>query len=264
MSYQLFENRGAGTKAWLAFQSFLQLETIPKSFENIDILAQSLFAKFASYEVHDDLPPLDNDKTRRGSQSIWSAFGEGKAILFGNMLSAYANKMLLTITPLNVDLLQEFNSIDLKVLSGQLVPGSYSIDHVRHVHGLKTGSFFGLVCSGGAMLSGANSAQIIAMREFGFNIGRALQIGNDASGIKEDFNTNSPSIFCTPLNYLEGRKTGLETVRNEFRECIDKARGSLDELGIDINQELISFVDNAETSINEKLQQVEESLLVNN
>ena len=31
--------------------------------------------------VHDDLPSLDDDAERRGKQSVWAAYGEGKAVL---------------------------------------------------------------------------------------------------------------------------------------------------------------------------------------
>src|SRR5262249_9605533 len=34
--------------------------------------------------VHDDLPPLDNDTERRGKPSVWSVYGEGKALLAGD------------------------------------------------------------------------------------------------------------------------------------------------------------------------------------
>jgi geranylgeranyl pyrophosphate synthase len=40
--------------------------------------------------VHDDLPAMDNDTTRRGKPSVWAAFGEATAILAGDALQALA------------------------------------------------------------------------------------------------------------------------------------------------------------------------------
>ena len=40
--------------------------------------------------VHDDLPSMDNDTTRRGKPSVWAAFGEATAILAGDALQALA------------------------------------------------------------------------------------------------------------------------------------------------------------------------------
>ena len=40
--------------------------------------------------VHDDLPAMDNDTTRRGKASVWAKFGEADAILAGDALQALA------------------------------------------------------------------------------------------------------------------------------------------------------------------------------
>src|ERR687884_1471435 len=46
--------------------------------------------------VHDDLPALDNDATRRGSPSVWSHYGEAVAILAGDGLLAEAVRLALS------------------------------------------------------------------------------------------------------------------------------------------------------------------------
>jgi geranylgeranyl diphosphate synthase type II len=45
--------------------------------------------------VHDDLPALDDDDTRRGRPSLWAAFGEDVAVLAGDALLAEAFRLAL-------------------------------------------------------------------------------------------------------------------------------------------------------------------------
>ena len=46
--------------------------------------------------VHDDLPPLDNDRERRGAPSVWAEYDEATAILAGDALLAEAIRLALT------------------------------------------------------------------------------------------------------------------------------------------------------------------------
>ena len=40
--------------------------------------------------VHDDLPCMDNDRTRRGKETTWAKYGEDMAVLAGDALLAYS------------------------------------------------------------------------------------------------------------------------------------------------------------------------------
>ena len=45
--------------------------------------------------VHDDLPGLDDDETRRGRPSTWARYGVGLAVLAGDALLAEAFRLAL-------------------------------------------------------------------------------------------------------------------------------------------------------------------------
>ena len=48
--------------------------------------------------VHDDLPALDDDDTRRGRPSTWAQFGEGVAVLAGDALLVEAFRLAAPTT----------------------------------------------------------------------------------------------------------------------------------------------------------------------
>ena len=47
--------------------------------------------------VHDDLPALDDDETRRGRASTWAQFGEDVAVLTGDALLTEAFRLALAL-----------------------------------------------------------------------------------------------------------------------------------------------------------------------
>src|ERR1700733_9394486 len=53
--------------------------------------------------IHDDLPVMDNDGYRRGKLTNHKVYGEAIALLAGDALLSYANQVLLTETPRQID-----------------------------------------------------------------------------------------------------------------------------------------------------------------
>jgi geranylgeranyl diphosphate synthase type II len=89
--------------------------------------------------VHDDLPPLDDDRERRGAPSVWAQYGEATAILAGDALLVEAIRLALTYpTPA---VARELVDATLAMIGGQQldIQGGVALDRL---HALKTGALF--------------------------------------------------------------------------------------------------------------------------
>ena len=129
--------------------------------------------------IHDDLPALDNDDTRRGRPASHIAFGEATAILAGDLLQAMAYKALVSIeTPVRALIEDRFAAVYvLSSLSGLigLVGGQYldlelekqesaNFSDVLEMEDLKTGNLFGAAMVMGGILGGANENERVTSK----------------------------------------------------------------------------------------------------
>jgi geranylgeranyl diphosphate synthase type II len=89
--------------------------------------------------VHDDLPALDNDEERRGSPSVWAAYGEATAILAGDALAVEAFRLALSYPTTGVA--RELANATLAMIGGQQLDLEGGAE-LRHLHSLKTGALF--------------------------------------------------------------------------------------------------------------------------
>jgi geranylgeranyl diphosphate synthase type II len=90
--------------------------------------------------VHDDLPPLDNDTERRGKPSVWSVYGEGKALLAGDALLAEAFRLACSYPSSTVP--RELAEATLGMIGGQYLDTMEPGTDLETVHRLKTGCLF--------------------------------------------------------------------------------------------------------------------------
>jgi geranylgeranyl diphosphate synthase, type II len=90
--------------------------------------------------VHDDLPSLDNDSERRGKPSVWSLYGEGKALLAGDALLAEAFRLACSYPRSTVAL--ELAEATLGMIGGQYLDTMEPGTDLATVHRLKTGRLF--------------------------------------------------------------------------------------------------------------------------
>jgi geranylgeranyl diphosphate synthase, type II len=90
--------------------------------------------------VHDDLPSLDNDSERRGKPSVWSIYGEGKALLAGDALLAEAFRLAATYPTPTVA--RELAEATLGMIGGQYLDTMEPGTDLELVHRLKTGRLF--------------------------------------------------------------------------------------------------------------------------
>jgi geranylgeranyl diphosphate synthase type II len=137
--------------------------------------------------VHDDLPALDNDDTRRGKPSCHKAFGEATAILVGDALVGAAMFHVLDDETLPTDLRARVARVlsyvwrDLCV--GQQVDLDIGMGSDRKARSemirLKTGILFGAAASCGAICAGIRDADISSYFEWGVKVGECFQALDD-------------------------------------------------------------------------------------
>ena len=90
--------------------------------------------------VHDDLPALDDDDTRRGRPSTWAQFGESVAVLAGDALLVEAFRLALTYeTPA---VARELADATLGMIGGQYLDVTGSAEDLVALNRLKTGRLF--------------------------------------------------------------------------------------------------------------------------
>jgi len=148
--------------------------------------------------IHDDLPAMDNDDLRRGKPTSHKMFGEAEAILAGDGLLTLAFELLSapelvrTVEPSR--LLAVINLIAKAAGSAGMV-GGQSLDiaaegkkidlaSLQTIHRYKTGALITASVQAGAVLAGADEAQIDALTAYGRAIGLAFQIKDDLLNVE--------------------------------------------------------------------------------
>lgn len=153
--------------------------------------------------VHDDLPAIDNDDTRRGRPTLHRHAGEAMAILAGDALLAGAFDCLLRwpatwlepgVSPetaaLRLSLLEDLSRATAAMIHGQvwdtmggLPEGLSPTERLRLIHSNKTGALLAAACRMGARVACGGgvtpAATLSAIGKFGEAIGLMFQIVDD-------------------------------------------------------------------------------------
>ncbi len=143
--------------------------------------------------IHDDLPAMDDDDLRRGKPTCHVVFGEAEAILAGDGLLSFAFELLSHpdaqkgISP--AAQLRMINIIAKAIGPQGMVGGqsldlaaegrAISFDHLRLIHGYKTGALITASVQAGAIFGKGNDQQFAALSRYGAQIGLAFQIVDD-------------------------------------------------------------------------------------
>ena len=213
--------------------------------------------------VHDDLPAMDDADTRRGRPSCHVEWGEALAILVGDGLQTLAFETLCELSAppaLIVRAIQIVASAagEHGMVGGQTVDIEWSQEHITQVsgaqllamHALKTGALIRASAETGAVLGGGDTAQVLALREYGAQLGRAFQIQDDVLDIEGDpammgkKSTDTANFKITAPNAF-----GLETAKQMAVESAENAERALDIFGpeADALRQLALFVVNRKT-----------------
>lgn len=146
--------------------------------------------------VHDDLPAMDNDEYRRGRETTWKVYGDGMAVLAGDGLLNLAFETAASAFDL-VKTDKEFvraacamrilgrksgiygmiggQAADIMAESGAEV----TEDMILFIHENKTAALIQAALMIGAVLAGADAADVEKMEQAAYNIGIAFQIQDD-------------------------------------------------------------------------------------
>ncbi|HOJ13600.1 MAG TPA: polyprenyl synthetase family protein [Deltaproteobacteria bacterium] len=149
--------------------------------------------------IHDDLPAIDDDDTRRGVPTCHRAFGEATAILAGDALIFQAFSVICTSAyPLEV-------KIDLCSAMAEacgadgLVKGEYEdvaaeganpgIESIEGIYERKTAALFGLSMYAGSRVATDERDVVACLRRYGKHLGMAFQAMDDILDATSDAET---------------------------------------------------------------------------
>ncbi|MGQ0527251.1 MAG: polyprenyl synthetase family protein [Alphaproteobacteria bacterium] len=152
--------------------------------------------------LHDDV--VDESAQRRGQSTANEMFGNKASILVGDFLFARAFQGMVEDGSLEV--LRILSDASAVISQGEVMQlgtannVATTLDDYIKVISAKTAALFAAACEVGPVIAGADKAAAHAMAEYGFNLGIAFQIADDA------------------LDYTADEGTLGKTVGDDFRE----------------------------------------------
>jgi geranylgeranyl pyrophosphate synthase len=154
--------------------------------------------------VHDDLPAMDDDDLRRGRPTSHKVFGEAIAILAGDALLTRAFHLLSDV-PADWDGVRLRRRLDATAVLGEacgtagLIGGQVQdlesegrdVDAagLERLHRAKTGALLAACVRGGAILGGADAADLESLGAYASAIGLAFQVVDDVLDATEGAET---------------------------------------------------------------------------
>ncbi|MDR0433538.1 MAG: polyprenyl synthetase family protein [Gracilibacteraceae bacterium] len=141
--------------------------------------------------IHDDLPCMDDDDTRRGLPANHIAFGEAAAVLAGDALLTLGLELIARPLP-GIPPERNLRAVVLTaaaagwrgMVGGQMLdmdgpPGKPGLEWLAHMQSLKTGALFIAAVELGAVLAGAEDEAVARLRVYAAALGAAFQIRDD-------------------------------------------------------------------------------------
>lgn len=194
--------------------------------------------------IHDDLPAMDNDDLRRGMPTNHIKFGEANAILTGDAL---LNKAFETALSYNgkhpkrafraAKILADSSGTE-GMIGGQIVDianehKSVTAEELKYMHLLKTGAIIRSSCTIGAVMAGADEAEITAVDEYAKNLGTAFQICDDILDVIGTSDKLGKPVGSDAENEKNTYVTlfGVEKSKQFVRRYTDKATEALNIFG---------------------------------
>jgi geranylgeranyl pyrophosphate synthase len=127
--------------------------------------------------VHDDLPALDNDATRRGRPSTWAEYGEAVAVLTGDALLAEALRLALSYDSPGVA--RELVDATLGMIGGQYLDISGSEHDLASLNRLKTGRLFDASVGMALEIARVDEGDRAPWHAFSEHVGALFQLVDD-------------------------------------------------------------------------------------
>lgn len=187
--------------------------------------------------IFDDLPCMDNALERRGVKSLHKKFGEGLAVLVG---IGFLNVSYGLVFVNHADAPERAiaahreivecvgaagmlggQSVDLALAKGAASDvTSYESESVRN---LKTSALMRLCLRVGAILAGANSAELVQLSRFAELLGDAYQLSDDIIDLQED-----AEIFSDEQKTF-AIKSGIESANTQLKKIVEDAKRILND-----------------------------------
>ena len=168
------------------------------SYKKLIIIGAAVECIHAYSLIHDDLPCMDNDLTRRGKPSTHVKFGEATAVLAGNSLLTLAFE-ILSDKKLNIKEKTKNTLIDklsncaghTGIAGGQFLDLDFekkniSFKKIIDMQLKKTGKLFGYCSSVPAVIKNSNVKKINTFEAIGSDLGLLFQISDDLIDYKGD------------------------------------------------------------------------------
>lgn len=195
--------------------------------------------------VHDDLPAMDDDDTRRGQPTVHKAFDEATAILAGDALLTYAFDILAdgaTALPAETKLALTLKLARASGLGG--MAGGQMLDlqaeketpdepGIVTLQAMKTGALIRFACEAGPLLAGAATEDVARLADYGRKIGLAFQLADDLLDLTSDSATLGKAAG---KDAAKGKGTlpalhGIDWTRNRVANLIEEAHSLLSPYG---------------------------------
>ena len=177
--------------------------------------------------IHDDLPSMDNDDTRRGKPTVLRAFDEATAILAGDSLLTYAFDIIAAPETRLADQQKVQLVLALSRASGVGgMAGGQSLDlaaeksvpdedAIQTLQAMKTGALLRFACEAGAIIAGSDTEDRQRLRTFGQKIGLAFQLADDLLDVTADAATMGKA---TGKDAARGKATLVALKGSEWAE----------------------------------------------
>jgi farnesyl diphosphate synthase len=195
--------------------------------------------------VHDDLPSMDDDDTRRGKPTIHIKYDEAMAVLVGDALQSLAFEIIADAkTHPSADIRIELIQKMAHAAGGQGMAGGQTMDiyadrdaidmaNITRLQQLKTGALIAYACESGAVLGHASPAERNSIRAYAHDLGLSFQIMDDildAEGDPEEMGK------ATGKDEKAGKATfvsllGLEEAKIHARMLAEQAVSHLHSFG---------------------------------
>lgn len=195
--------------------------------------------------IHDDLPCMDDDDTRRGKPSCHVAYGEALAVLAGDALLPLAFE-ILTDPATHPDAAVRVALVGgLAVAAGargmvggqvmDLAAGDNPMDagEIARLERLKTGALISFCCDAGAILGRAGEGERKALAAYAHDLGVAYQMADDLLDAEGDADAVGKAVG---KDAAQGKATfvaalGAAKARDRARLLAAQAAGHLDIFG---------------------------------
>lgn len=193
--------------------------------------------------VHDDLPAMDNDDTRRGKPTVHRTFDEATAILAGDSLLTLAFEILAAPETHPDAGIRNTLVLELARASGMngMAGGQMldieaetarhsAIEPIMRIQNLKTGTLFRFACEAGAILGGGDREPL---RRYADDIGLAFQIADDLLDLES---TPENLGKATQKDAVQGKATiaslmGRDAARKKAGDLVASAIAALEPYG---------------------------------